>query len=150
MPCIDTSFFSQKLSCDCSDILVCCVSAGISCVGESGESANMTECLRWAGPLPLQVKGCRVSCKDDCTLTAWSKFSDCARCGSSRSRKRSLTGKDFSHVFSSLFYSWTVTHCGGTSPSAVETVAILDDTETVKSYTCRIEKKQKKNTSEYI
>lgn len=61
-----------------------------------GESANMTECLRWAGPLPPQIRECRVACKDDCTLTSWSKFSECAGCGSSRSRKRSLTGKDFS------------------------------------------------------
>uniref|UniRef100_A0A672IR05 Thrombospondin type-1 domain-containing protein 7A n=1 Tax=Salarias fasciatus TaxID=181472 RepID=A0A672IR05_SALFA len=66
---------------------------GISCVGESGESANMTECLRWAGPLPPQIRECRMACKDDCTLTAWSKFSECAGCGSSQSRKRSLTGR---------------------------------------------------------
>uniref|UniRef100_A0A3B5A609 Thrombospondin type 1 domain containing 7B n=1 Tax=Stegastes partitus TaxID=144197 RepID=A0A3B5A609_9TELE len=63
----------------------------VSCVEESGESANMTECLRWAGPLPPQVRRCRVACKDDCTLTAWSKFSECAGCGSSRSHQRSLT-----------------------------------------------------------
>uniref|UniRef100_A0A3Q4ARY6 Thrombospondin type-1 domain-containing protein 7A n=1 Tax=Mola mola TaxID=94237 RepID=A0A3Q4ARY6_MOLML len=58
-----------------------------------GEPANMTECLRWAGPMPPQMRECRVPCKDDCTLTAWSKFSDCAGCGSSRSHKRSLTGR---------------------------------------------------------
>lgn len=68
-------------------------SRGVSCVGEDGESANMTECLRWADPLPPQIRECRVACKDDCTLTAWSKFSECAGCGSSRSRKRSLTGR---------------------------------------------------------
>uniref|UniRef100_A0A671XNQ9 Thrombospondin type-1 domain-containing protein 7A n=1 Tax=Sparus aurata TaxID=8175 RepID=A0A671XNQ9_SPAAU len=66
---------------------------GVSCVEESGESANMTECLRWAGPLPPQIRECRVACKDDCTLTTWSKFSECAGCGSSRSRKRSLSGR---------------------------------------------------------
>uniref|UniRef100_A0A665UXM7 Thrombospondin type-1 domain-containing protein 7A n=1 Tax=Echeneis naucrates TaxID=173247 RepID=A0A665UXM7_ECHNA len=66
---------------------------GVSCVGERGESANMTECLRWASPLPLQIRGCRVACKDDCTLTAWSRFSECTGCGTSRSRKRSLTGR---------------------------------------------------------
>lgn len=54
----------------------------------------MTECLQWAGPLPLQIRACLVACKDDCTLTAWSKFSECAGCGSSRIRKRSLAGKD--------------------------------------------------------
>lgn len=67
--------------------------AGVSCVEEGGESANMTECLRWAGPLPPQVKECRVACKDDCALTVWSKFSECAGCGSSRARRRSLAGK---------------------------------------------------------
>ncbi|XP_068186329.1 thrombospondin type-1 domain-containing protein 7B [Antennarius striatus] len=66
---------------------------GISCVEESGEPANMTECLQRAGPLPLQIRQCRVPCKDDCTVTAWSKFSDCSGCGTSRSRKRSLTGR---------------------------------------------------------
>ncbi|XP_039883311.1 thrombospondin type-1 domain-containing protein 7B isoform X1 [Simochromis diagramma] len=66
---------------------------GVSCVGQSGESANMTECLQWAGPLPPQIRECRVACKDDCTLTAWSKFSECAGCGSSRIRKRSLAGR---------------------------------------------------------
>uniref|UniRef100_A0A3B4YAH4 Thrombospondin type-1 domain-containing protein 7A n=1 Tax=Seriola lalandi dorsalis TaxID=1841481 RepID=A0A3B4YAH4_SERLL len=63
----------------------------VSCVGESGESNNMTECLRWAGPTPPQIRECRVVCKDDCTLTAWSKFSECTGCGTSRSRKRLLT-----------------------------------------------------------
>lgn len=75
---------------------------GISCVDERGEPANITECLRWAGPVPPQMRECRVPCKDDCILTAWSRFSDCAGCGSSRSRKRSLTGK--------IFYSQFVKH----------------------------------------
>ncbi|XP_065818358.1 thrombospondin type-1 domain-containing protein 7B [Labrus bergylta] len=66
---------------------------GVSCVEESGESANMTECLQWAGPLPTQIRQCRVACKDDCTLTAWSKFSECSGCGNFRSHKRSLTGR---------------------------------------------------------
>ncbi|KAF0026331.1 hypothetical protein F2P81_021068 [Scophthalmus maximus] len=66
---------------------------GVSCVGESGESANMTQCLRWAGPLPPQFRECRVACKDDCTLTAWSKYSECTGCGTSTSRRRSLTGR---------------------------------------------------------
>uniref|UniRef100_A0A672YXA7 Thrombospondin, type I, domain containing 7Ba n=1 Tax=Sphaeramia orbicularis TaxID=375764 RepID=A0A672YXA7_9TELE len=50
-------------------------------------------CLRWAGPTPPQIRDCRVPCKDDCTLTAWSRFSECAGCGSFRRRKRSLTGR---------------------------------------------------------
>ncbi|XP_077473854.1 thrombospondin type-1 domain-containing protein 7B isoform X1 [Stigmatopora argus] len=66
---------------------------GLSCVGEKDEAANMTECLRWAGPLPTQIQACRVACKNDCTLTAWSKFSECAGCGSFQSSKRSLTGR---------------------------------------------------------
>uniref|UniRef100_A0AAQ4R7R8 Thrombospondin type-1 domain-containing protein 7A n=1 Tax=Gasterosteus aculeatus aculeatus TaxID=481459 RepID=A0AAQ4R7R8_GASAC len=66
---------------------------GLSCVGESDESANMTECLRWAGPLPPQIRECRVACKDDCALTAWSKFSECAGCGGSRRRHRALAGR---------------------------------------------------------
>lgn len=69
------------------------ISAGLSCVGENDEAANLTDCLRWAGPLPAQIRTCRVACKDDCTLTAWSKFSECTGCGSFQSRKRSLTGK---------------------------------------------------------
>lgn len=72
--------------------LLVCVS-GVSCVGENGEAANLTACLRWAGSLPPQIRTCRVACKDDCTLTAWSKFSECAGCGSTRSRTRSLTGE---------------------------------------------------------
>jgi len=74
------------------------VFAGVSCVGESGESANMTECLQWAGPLPPQIRECRVACKDDCTLTAWSKFSGCAGCGSSSRRNRVLTGKVYTFL----------------------------------------------------
>ncbi|XP_034041977.1 thrombospondin type-1 domain-containing protein 7B [Thalassophryne amazonica] len=66
---------------------------GISCEGENNEPANMTECLQWAGPLPPQIRRCHIPCKDDCTLTTWSKFSECAECGNSRSRKRSLTGR---------------------------------------------------------
>uniref|UniRef100_H3D083 Thrombospondin type-1 domain-containing protein 7A n=1 Tax=Tetraodon nigroviridis TaxID=99883 RepID=H3D083_TETNG len=66
---------------------------GISCVSESDQSANVTECLRWAGPMPPQIRECRVLCKDDCALTAWSRFTECSGCGSSRSRKRTLTGR---------------------------------------------------------
>uniref|UniRef100_A0A1A8PEM2 Thrombospondin type-1 domain-containing protein 7A n=3 Tax=Nothobranchius TaxID=28779 RepID=A0A1A8PEM2_9TELE len=66
---------------------------GVSCIGENEEPANMTECLQWAGPSPPLIRECRVACKDDCTLTAWSKFSECAGCGSSQTRKRSLLGR---------------------------------------------------------
>ncbi|CAL8267595.1 unnamed protein product [Lota lota] len=66
---------------------------GLSCVSEQGEAAPIAACLRWAGPSPSQVRECRVACRDDCAMTAWSKFSDCAGCGSTRSRRRSLTGR---------------------------------------------------------
>lgn len=68
--------------------------AGISCVDDGDRSANVTDCLRWAGPVPPQIRECRVPCKDDCNLTAWSRFTECSGCGGSRIRKRSLTGKD--------------------------------------------------------
>uniref|UniRef100_A0A8C6TPE6 Thrombospondin, type I, domain containing 7Ba n=1 Tax=Neogobius melanostomus TaxID=47308 RepID=A0A8C6TPE6_9GOBI len=66
---------------------------GVSCIGENGDAANMTACLLWAGPLPSQIRSCRVPCKDDCALTTWSRFSECSGCGTFRSRKRSLTGR---------------------------------------------------------
>ncbi|CAJ1071311.1 thrombospondin type-1 domain-containing protein 7B [Xyrichtys novacula] len=66
---------------------------GVSCVQENGEPTNMTDCLHWAGPLPQQIRACRVPCTEDCTLTTWSKFSDCSGCGSFCSRTRSLTGR---------------------------------------------------------
>lgn len=79
------------------------MSTGISCIGEDGKAANMTECLQWAGPIPSQIRECWVPCKDDCTLTTWSKFSDCTGCGSSSTRRRSLIGKDFNIM--QLLYS---------------------------------------------
>ncbi|XP_072300062.1 thrombospondin type-1 domain-containing protein 7B [Eucyclogobius newberryi] len=66
---------------------------GVSCIGESGEAANMTLCLLWAGPLPPQTRGCRVPCKDDCSFTTWSKFTECSGCGTFRARTRTLTGR---------------------------------------------------------
>ncbi|KAL0184066.1 hypothetical protein M9458_019762, partial [Cirrhinus mrigala] len=50
------------------------------CVDEYDEMAAVSECLRWAGPMP-----------DDCTFSSWSKFSECSGCGSKRTRKRTLT-----------------------------------------------------------
>ncbi|KAM6984977.1 thrombospondin type-1 domain-containing protein 7B [Aplochiton taeniatus] len=66
---------------------------GVSCVGEDGEPADMTQCLQWAGTVPPRIRGCRVACRDDCTFTEWSKFTECLGCGSLRNRKRSLTGR---------------------------------------------------------
>ncbi|XP_061782034.1 thrombospondin type-1 domain-containing protein 7B isoform X1 [Nerophis lumbriciformis] len=67
---------------------------GVSCAGDQDLAANMTECLRWAGPLPAQIRECRVACRDDCALTPWSKFSECGGgCGGFQRRKRSLLGR---------------------------------------------------------
>uniref|UniRef100_A0A8C9U5U9 Thrombospondin type-1 domain-containing protein 7A n=1 Tax=Scleropages formosus TaxID=113540 RepID=A0A8C9U5U9_SCLFO len=65
----------------------------VTCVGNDDEPANMTECLQWAGTMPLQVRPCQVPCKDDCTFSNWSKFTDCSGCGGWRTRKRTLTGR---------------------------------------------------------
>uniref|UniRef100_A0AAY4ECW1 Thrombospondin type-1 domain-containing protein 7A n=1 Tax=Denticeps clupeoides TaxID=299321 RepID=A0AAY4ECW1_9TELE len=51
------------------------------------------DCLRWAGSMPRRVRTCWVPCRDDCTLSAWSKFAECVGCGSWRSRKRALVGR---------------------------------------------------------
>ncbi|XP_072556633.1 thrombospondin type-1 domain-containing protein 7B-like isoform X1 [Paramormyrops kingsleyae] len=66
---------------------------GVACVGEDEELANVTECLQWAGAMPPRARPCWVPCKDDCTLSSWSKFTDCADCGGWRTRKRTLTGR---------------------------------------------------------
>ncbi|CAL8370348.1 unnamed protein product [Arctogadus glacialis] len=67
---------------------------GLSCSSEEEEeeAAPIAACLRWAGPSPPQLRECRVACRDDCVLTAWSKFSDCSGCGGSRTRRRSPSG----------------------------------------------------------
>uniref|UniRef100_A0A674ML26 Thrombospondin type-1 domain-containing protein 7A n=1 Tax=Takifugu rubripes TaxID=31033 RepID=A0A674ML26_TAKRU len=66
---------------------------GLETRGKCDQTANVTDCLRWAGPVPPQIRECRVPCKEDCTLTVWSRFTQCSGCGGSRSRKRSLTGR---------------------------------------------------------
>ncbi|MGH0170102.1 UNVERIFIED_CONTAM: hypothetical protein FKN15_062344 [Acipenser sinensis] len=65
----------------------------VTCLRNDDETADMTECLQRAGPMPSMVKRCKVPCKDDCTFTTWSKFTPCTGCGVTRSRKRSLTGR---------------------------------------------------------
>ncbi|XP_036396447.1 thrombospondin type-1 domain-containing protein 7B [Megalops cyprinoides] len=67
---------------------------GVTCVREDDdEPADVSECLQWAGAMPRRVRECQVPCKEDCTLSSWSKFTECTDCGGQRSRKRSLTGR---------------------------------------------------------
>ncbi|XP_061090823.1 thrombospondin type-1 domain-containing protein 7B-like [Conger conger] len=65
----------------------------VTCVGEDEEPVDVMACLQSAGAMPPQVRECRVPCRDDCTLSSWSKFSECPECGGWRSRKRTLTGR---------------------------------------------------------
>ncbi|XP_076158659.1 thrombospondin type-1 domain-containing protein 7B [Alosa pseudoharengus] len=66
---------------------------GVTCVGTDDSRAALSLCLLWGGPMPPQVRGCRVACRDDCTLSSWSTFSPCQRCGDWRSRSRTLIGR---------------------------------------------------------
>ncbi|KAI4875455.1 hypothetical protein NFI96_000521 [Prochilodus magdalenae] len=66
---------------------------GLSCVDENEEPVSVSQCIHWAGPVPPRVRSCWVPCKDDCTFSAWSKFTECSGCGSNHSRKRTLTGE---------------------------------------------------------
>ncbi|KAJ8392650.1 hypothetical protein AAFF_G00073240 [Aldrovandia affinis] len=66
---------------------------GVTCVGEDDDLADVWECLRWAGAMPTRVRQCQVPCREDCTLSSWSKFTECSDCRGWRSRKRSLTGR---------------------------------------------------------
>ncbi|NWS68862.1 THS7B protein, partial [Crotophaga sulcirostris] len=69
-------------------------SRAVTCLSEYNDSADVGDCLRWAGPMPSLVQECHVPCKDDCTFTPWSKFTACSSdCESTRSRRRSLTGR---------------------------------------------------------
>nr|XP_038038274.1 LOW QUALITY PROTEIN: thrombospondin type-1 domain-containing protein 7B [Anas platyrhynchos] len=69
-------------------------SRAVTCLSETNESADVTECMRWAGPMPPLVQECLVPCKDDCTFTPWSKFTACSfDCESTKTRRRSLTGR---------------------------------------------------------
>ncbi|XP_072730524.1 thrombospondin type-1 domain-containing protein 7B isoform X4 [Ciconia boyciana] len=69
-------------------------SRAVTCLSEHNDSANVSDCMRWAGAMPALVQECLVPCKDDCTFTPWSKFTACSfDCESTRSRRRSLTGR---------------------------------------------------------
>ncbi|XP_052004347.1 thrombospondin type-1 domain-containing protein 7B-like [Xyrauchen texanus] len=71
---------------------------GVSCVDEYDEVADMSECLQWAEPMPSRFRSCWVPCRDDCALSTWSKFTECAGCGNRRTRKRTLTGRSRKQV----------------------------------------------------
>ncbi|KAL0985705.1 hypothetical protein UPYG_G00160800 [Umbra pygmaea] len=71
---------------------------GLSCVGEEEEQVDMVFCLQRGVYMPPRTRPCRVPCKDDCTFTSWSQFSECSGCGSLRSRNRSLTGRSKTRV----------------------------------------------------
>ncbi|XP_030627616.1 thrombospondin type-1 domain-containing protein 7B [Chanos chanos] len=64
----------------------------VACVGVDDVHVEITECLQWAGVMPAQVRSCQVMCRDDCTLSPWSRFSQCQGCGSWRTRTRTLIG----------------------------------------------------------
>ncbi|NXP12520.1 THS7B protein, partial [Thinocorus orbignyianus] len=69
-------------------------SRAVTCLSEYNDTADVSDCLRWAGAMPPLVQECHVPCKDDCTFTPWSKFTACSfDCESARSRRRSLTGR---------------------------------------------------------
>ncbi|NXT48186.1 THS7B protein, partial [Pluvianellus socialis] len=69
-------------------------SRAVTCLSEYDDSAEVGDCIRWAGAMPPLVQECLVPCKDDCTFTPWSKFTACSfDCESTRSRRRSLTGR---------------------------------------------------------
>uniref|UniRef100_A0A8C3XB83 Thrombospondin type-1 domain-containing protein 7B n=1 Tax=Catagonus wagneri TaxID=51154 RepID=A0A8C3XB83_9CETA len=66
----------------------------VSCISDNNQSAEMTECLKQTIGMPPLVQECTVPCHDDCTFTAWSKFTPCStNCETTRSRRRQLTGK---------------------------------------------------------
>ncbi|XP_048340453.1 thrombospondin type-1 domain-containing protein 7B [Sphaerodactylus townsendi] len=66
----------------------------VTCVMESNHSVDIGECLKWVEPMPSLVQECLIPCKDDCTFTPWSKFTSCSSdCGSTRTRRRTLTGR---------------------------------------------------------
>ncbi|XP_074684661.1 thrombospondin type-1 domain-containing protein 7B isoform X2 [Strix aluco] len=68
-------------------------SRAVTCLSEYDDSADVGDCMRWAGSMPSLVQECLIPCKDDCTFSPWSKFTACSfDCESTRSRRRSLTG----------------------------------------------------------
>ncbi|KAJ7345807.1 hypothetical protein JRQ81_001757, partial [Phrynocephalus forsythii] len=69
-------------------------SRAVTCVLEGNQTVDVSECLKWAEPMPSFVQECLIPCKDDCKFTPWSKFTSCASdCESTRTRRRTLTGR---------------------------------------------------------
>nr|XP_023677065.1 thrombospondin type-1 domain-containing protein 7B-like isoform X1 [Paramormyrops kingsleyae] len=66
---------------------------GVTCMRDDGQAAEVADCLQWAGPMPWRFRPCRVPCRDDCSLSPWSDFTECLTCGGWRSRRRMLTGR---------------------------------------------------------
>lgn len=92
--------------------------AAVTCLLEQGGSAAVGDCVRWAGAMPALVQECLVPCKDDCTFTPWSKFTACSSdCGTTRSRRRSLTGIIFYGIclIGSILECWS----GGKNPGLI-------------------------------
>uniref|UniRef100_A0A8C9GFR8 Thrombospondin type-1 domain-containing protein 7B n=1 Tax=Piliocolobus tephrosceles TaxID=591936 RepID=A0A8C9GFR8_9PRIM len=66
----------------------------VSCVSDDNQLAEMMECLKQTNGMPPLVQECTVPCREDCTFTAWSKFTPCStNCEATKSRRRQLTGK---------------------------------------------------------
>ncbi|XP_012505956.1 PREDICTED: thrombospondin type-1 domain-containing protein 7B [Propithecus coquereli] len=66
----------------------------ISCISDDNQPAEMMECLKQTNGMPPLAQECVVPCREDCTFTAWSKFTPCsANCEATQSRRRQLTGK---------------------------------------------------------
>uniref|UniRef100_A0A672S4D2 Thrombospondin type-1 domain-containing protein 7A n=1 Tax=Sinocyclocheilus grahami TaxID=75366 RepID=A0A672S4D2_SINGR len=65
----------------------------VTCVGADDSPADVTNCLRWAGLMPVPVRECLLPCRDECSFTSWSRFPQCQGCGSWRTRTRSLIGR---------------------------------------------------------
>ncbi|XP_010328810.3 thrombospondin type-1 domain-containing protein 7B [Saimiri boliviensis] len=66
----------------------------VSCISDDNQSAEMMECLKQTNGMPALVQECTVLCREDCTFTAWSKFTPCStNCEATKSRRRQLTGK---------------------------------------------------------
>nr|XP_012317228.1 thrombospondin type-1 domain-containing protein 7B [Aotus nancymaae] len=66
----------------------------VSCISDDNQSAEMMECLKQTNGMPPLVQECTVLCREDCTFTAWSKFTPCSmNCEATKSRRRQLTGK---------------------------------------------------------
>uniref|UniRef100_A0A672KE66 Thrombospondin type-1 domain-containing protein 7B-like n=1 Tax=Sinocyclocheilus grahami TaxID=75366 RepID=A0A672KE66_SINGR len=69
----------------------------VTCVRVLDSPADMTDCVRWVGLMPVPVRECRNAVRDECSFTSWSRFSLCQGCGSWRTRSRSLIGRSKKH-----------------------------------------------------